>query len=60
MLAIQPDVDIADFNPLFVIDGEGVKRAMKVASKSQPGANISPAAFDGKFTPGWQGIPLLL
>jgi predicted transglutaminase-like cysteine proteinase len=58
-LDIRRDIDIAEFDPLFVIDGEGVKRIMASAPKPQnPWANGSPAAV--QFLPGWQSTPLLL
>jgi predicted transglutaminase-like cysteine proteinase len=60
-LEIRHDADIAGFQPLFVIDREGVKRL--TASAPKP-ANLmvsaSPAAVDLQFPSGWQTTPLLL
>jgi Bacterial transglutaminase-like cysteine proteinase BTLCP len=44
-LDIRQDANAAEFDPLFVVDGEGVKRMTKLASKPQdPRTKISPAA----------------
>jgi len=60
-LDIRRDVDIAELDPLFVIDGEGVKRITASARKPQnPWANISPAAVDRQVSFGWPSTPLLL
>lgn len=60
-LEMRQDVDIAEFEPLFVIDREGVKRMAAPAPKP---ANLmvgaSPAAVDLQFSSGWQTTPLLL
>ena len=60
-LDIRQDVDIAEFDPLFVIDGEGVKRM--TASPSKPentGGNISPAGIEPLSSSAWTSAPLLL
>jgi len=55
------DVDIATYNPLFVIDKEGVKRMMPVAAKPQNvKASISSATDGPQVSSGWQSTPLLL
>lgn len=60
-LDIRQDVDNAEFNPLFVIDGEGVKHMTTVESELQgPEVNAIPAAVDPQFQSGWQSTPLLL
>ena len=61
-LVIRQDVDIAEFNPLFVIDGEGVKRITKmVAAKSQDReANAIHAAMNLGFSSRWPSAPLLM
>jgi predicted transglutaminase-like cysteine proteinase len=60
-LDIRRDVDIAEFDPLFVIDGKGVKRMTASAPKPQdPWANVSSAAAHLQFSSGWQITPLLL
>jgi predicted transglutaminase-like cysteine proteinase len=60
-LEMRPDVDIAGFEPLFVIDRDGVKRMTGTAPKP---ANLmvsaSPAAADLPSSSGWQTTPLLL
>jgi hypothetical protein len=57
-LDMRRDIDIAEFEPLFVIDREGAKRM--VASAPKAVASISPAAVDPQFSGGWQVTPLLL
>jgi hypothetical protein len=43
-LDIRQDVNAAEFDPLFVVDGEGVKRMTKLASKPRdPWTKASPA-----------------
>jgi predicted transglutaminase-like cysteine proteinase len=55
------DVDIASYNPLYVIGGEDVKRMAPSPSKPQnPDASISSAAVSSQFSSGSPGIPLLL
>ena len=60
-LDVRSDVDIAEFNPLFVIDHEGVRRIMASAPKPpNPWANVGPAAVHLQDSLGWQSTPLLL
>jgi predicted transglutaminase-like cysteine proteinase len=60
-LDIRQDVDIAQFDPMFVIDKNGVKRMTASASKSQESkTNISPAAVGSQFSSSWPSAPLLL
>jgi predicted transglutaminase-like cysteine proteinase len=55
------DVDIATYNPLFVIDNDGVKRMIPATSKPQdPKISVSSAAVGPQFSSGWQNTPLLL
>jgi predicted transglutaminase-like cysteine proteinase len=55
------DVDIATYNPLFVIDKEGVKRMMPVTAKSQDiKASVSSAADGPQVSSEGQSTPLLL
>jgi predicted transglutaminase-like cysteine proteinase len=55
------DVDIQTYNPLFVLDTDGVKRAIPETPKPQnPNASVSAAAMGPQFTSGWQSTPLLL
>jgi|ERR1700688_1003887 len=51
------DVDIATYNPLYVIDKEGVKR---MTPAQIPTTNISSAAVGPESSSGWQSMPLLL
>src|SRR5471030_1574684 len=54
------DVDIATYNPLFVMDNEGVKRALPETVKSQ-NLNVSASAALGQqFSNASAGAPLLL
>jgi hypothetical protein len=51
-LDIRRDANISEFNPLFVIDGEGAKRM--TASTSKPRnlrADAGPAAADAQKSP---------
>jgi predicted transglutaminase-like cysteine proteinase len=60
-LIMAQDVDIAAYNPLFVIDKEGVKQMTPWAYKAQyPTANVSPATVGPRFSSGWQSTLLLL
>ena len=60
-LEMRHDVDIAEFDPLFVIDGEGVKRMTAVPSKpDDAGRNISSAGIEPLFSSGWSSTPLVL
>jgi len=60
-LDIRQDVDIAAFDPMFVIDKTGVKRLTASASKPQDTkTNVSPAAMGSQFSSGWPSEPLLL
>jgi predicted transglutaminase-like cysteine proteinase len=60
-LDIRSDVDIAEFNPLFVIDHEGVRRITASAPKPpNPWSHVSPAAVHLQFSSGWQSAPLFL
>jgi predicted transglutaminase-like cysteine proteinase len=55
------DIDIATYNPLFVIDKEGVKRMLPVSAQpriAEPG--VSSAADGPQASSGWQSTPLLL
>jgi predicted transglutaminase-like cysteine proteinase len=60
-LDMRHDVDIAGFEPLFVIDREGVRRMTAAAPRP---ANLmvsaSPAAVDLSLSSGWPTAPLLL
>jgi predicted transglutaminase-like cysteine proteinase len=60
-LAIRQDANATEFDPLFVVDGEGVKRITKLASKPEdPWTKASPVAVSLQFSSGWPGTPLLL
>jgi predicted transglutaminase-like cysteine proteinase len=60
-LDIRQDAKAAEFDPLFVADGEGVKRMTKLASKPQdPWTKTSPATGGLQLSSGWPGPPLLL
>lgn len=60
-LDIRQDADIAEFDPLFVIDSEGVKRMTPLASKpTSPPDTVSPAAMNLEISAGWQSAPLLM
>ena len=60
-LEIRRDADIAAFDPLFVLDQQGVKRIVAAAPKP---ANLmvsaGPAAVEPSFSSGWPAMPLLL
>jgi predicted transglutaminase-like cysteine proteinase len=60
-LDMRHDAELAEFEPLFAIDREGVKRMTAAAPKP---ANLmvsaSPAAIDVPFSSAWQTTPLLL
>jgi predicted transglutaminase-like cysteine proteinase len=61
MLAIRQDVDIAEFNPLFMIDSEGVKRMTTSASMPQNAKTVAtPATMELGVTSGALGAPRLL
>jgi predicted transglutaminase-like cysteine proteinase len=58
-LEMRQDIDIAEFEPLFVIDREGVKRMTAPApSSSNLMVSASPAAGNLLFLSGWQTMPL--
>lgn len=60
-LDIRRDIDAVEFDPLFVVDGNGVKRMTILASNRQnPWAIIRPATVDPQRSFGWPGAPLLL
>jgi predicted transglutaminase-like cysteine proteinase len=60
-LAIRQDANATEFDPLFVVDGEGVKRITKLASKPEdPWTKASPVTVSLQFSSGWPGTPLLL
>ena len=60
-LDMRQDVDIAEFDPLFVIDGDGVKRMTAWRSKPEnSGRNISPAEIEPLLSSGWSSMPLAL
>jgi predicted transglutaminase-like cysteine proteinase len=60
-LDIRQDVNSAEFDPLFVADGESVKRMTKFVSKPQdPWTKSSPATVDLQFSSGWPATALLL
>jgi hypothetical protein len=60
-LEMRRDADIAGFEPLFVINSEGVKRMTAAAPKpANLMVNPSPAAIDLPLSSGWQTTPLLL
>jgi predicted transglutaminase-like cysteine proteinase len=60
-LDIRQDVNAVEFDPLFVVDVEGVKRITTLAAKPEnPWANISPAAVNLQLSSGWKSAPLLL
>jgi predicted transglutaminase-like cysteine proteinase len=55
------DVNIATYNPLFLIDKEGVKRMLPVTAKpriAEP--SVNSAANGPRASSGWQSTPLLL
>lgn len=55
------DADIPTYNPLFVMDSEGVKRVLPATAKPQtPNVNVSSAAVGQQFSSGWTSAPLLL
>jgi predicted transglutaminase-like cysteine proteinase len=55
------DLDIATYNPVYVIDKEGVKRPTPWAPKSQISqASASPTSVDPQFSSVWQSMPLLM
>jgi predicted transglutaminase-like cysteine proteinase len=60
-LEMRQDADIAGFEPLFVVDREGVKHM--AASAPKPASLMlseSPAAVELQFSSGWPAAPLLL
>jgi predicted transglutaminase-like cysteine proteinase len=60
-LDIRRDVEISEFDPLFMIDREGVKRMTASTAKPQnPWANVSPAAMELGFSSRWPSAPLLM
>jgi hypothetical protein len=60
-LVIRQDVNAAEFDPLFVVDGEGVKRMTALSSKRQdPWTKISPATVNVQLSSGWPSSPFLL
>lgn len=58
-LAIRTDVNIAEFDPLFVVDSDGVKR-MTASSSIPQLPEARSAAIGPQFSSGLQGAPLLL
>jgi predicted transglutaminase-like cysteine proteinase len=55
------DVDIATYNPLYLIDSEGVKRKMPETPKPNNSlASVSSATVGPQFTSSWQTTPMLL
>jgi hypothetical protein len=60
-LEMRRDAELAEFEPLFAIDREGVKRMTGAAPKP---ANLmvsaTPATIDVPFSSAWQTTPLLL
>lgn len=56
-LETRQDIDIAEFEPLFVIDREGVKR-MTAPAPPDLMVSASPTAGDLLFLSGWQTMPL--
>jgi predicted transglutaminase-like cysteine proteinase len=59
-LVIRQDVNAAEFDPLFMIDGEGVKRMTALSAKRQdPWAKTSPATVNVRLTSGWPSSPFL-
>jgi hypothetical protein len=60
-LDMRHDAELTEFEPLFAIDREGVKRMTSVPPKP---ANLmvsaTPAAIDLPFSSAWQTTPLLL
>jgi len=60
-LDMRQDVDIAEFEPLFVIDGEGVKRMTAAASKpARLMVSARPVAANPLLSSGWPAAALLL
>lgn len=60
-LQIRKDVDAAEFDPLFVVDGEGVKRVTVLGFKLQdPWTHRSPATLDPQLSFEWPRSPLVL
>jgi predicted transglutaminase-like cysteine proteinase len=60
-LAIRRDVDVAAFDPLFMIDNGGVKRIIALAPKAPPDPwlNAKPADVSVQISSGWQSASLL-
>ena len=60
-LTIRQDISIAEFNPLFVIDSDGVKRMTKLTPKLQGiAARATPASTKGEFSSAWQNARPLM
>jgi predicted transglutaminase-like cysteine proteinase len=60
-LMMVHDVDIATYNPLFVMDNEGVKRMLPATAEPQtPNVSVSSAAIGQQFSNASAGAPLLL
>jgi predicted transglutaminase-like cysteine proteinase len=60
-LEMRQDLELAEFEPLFAIDREGVKRMTAAAPKpADLMVSASPAAIDVPFSSAWQTTPLLL
>jgi hypothetical protein len=58
-LEMRHDADIAGFEPLFVINSEGVNR-MTAAKPANLMVSASPATVDLPLSSGWPTTPLLL
>jgi predicted transglutaminase-like cysteine proteinase len=60
-LEIRHDAELAEFEPMFAIDREGVKRMTAAAPKpASVMVSASPVAADVPFASAWQTTPLLL
>ena len=59
-LEMRHDADIAAFEPLFLIDRDGVKRMTASAPKPANLMVSASPAVDPQFSSGWQTTPLLL
>jgi predicted transglutaminase-like cysteine proteinase len=59
-LDIRQDINVAGFDPLFVIDSEGVRRATTLATRPHnPWTDVRPAAVDSMLSPEPQSLPRL-
>jgi predicted transglutaminase-like cysteine proteinase len=55
------DVEVATYNPLFIIDSEGVKRMIPMTPKPQnPIAGLGSAVMGLQFSSAWQIAPLVM